>query len=69
VPTINHDGTADIQISLLFNNEHLHKFALADGLYRWFRKLWCGRTIDIETFTIHFVRDKQDRNYLCFRNL
>jgi hypothetical protein len=69
VPTKNYDGSADIQVSLLFNNEHLRKFALADGLYRWWRKLWYGRTIDIETFTIHFIRDKQDSNYFVFQGI
>lgn len=63
------NGMADIQVSLIFNNEQLRKFALADGLYRWWRKLWYGRTIDIETFTIHFVKDAQDSNYFVFQGI
>lgn len=64
------DGdTADVQVSLVFNNEQLRKFALADGLYRWWRKLWYGRTIDIETFRIHFVKDKLDEDYFLFQGI
>ncbi|MEO9363013.1 MAG: hypothetical protein ABI348_03845 [Nitrososphaera sp.] len=64
------DGdVADVEVSLVFNNEHLRKFALADGLYRWLRKLLYGRSIDIETFRIHFVRDKEDENYFIFQSI
>lgn len=64
------DGeTADVEVSLVFNNEHLHKFAFADGLYRWLRKLLYGRLIDIETFRIHFVRDSQDKDYFVFQGI
>lgn len=63
------NGTADIEVSLIFNNEQLRKFALADGIYRWWRKLWYGRTIDIETFLIHFVKDAEDSNYFVFQGI
>lgn len=62
-------NTADTEVSLVFNNEQLRKFALADGLYRWWRKLWYGRTIDIETFNIHFLKDRLDDNYFIFQGI
>lgn len=64
------DGeTVDVEVSLVFNNEQLRKFAFADGLYRWLRKLLYGRSIDIETFRIHFVRDRQDKDYFIFQGI
>jgi hypothetical protein len=64
------DGdAADVEVSLMFNNEQLRKFKYADGIYRWFRKLFYGRQIDIETFRIHFVRDRTDENYFVFQSI
>lgn len=64
------DGEApNVEVSLMFNNEQLRKFKYADGIYRWFRKLFYGRQIDIETFRIHFVRDRADKNYFVFQSI
>ena len=63
------EDTADLSVSLVFNNEQLRKFGLADGIYRWIRRFLYGRSIDIETFRIHFVRDKLDSNYFVFQGI
>lgn len=66
--TANGDSV-NVEVSLMFNNEQLRKFKHADGIYRWIRKLFYGRLIDIETFKIHFVRDKADENYFVFQGI
>ena len=63
------DDYLDVQVTLLFNNEYLRRFWFVDEGYRWFRKLKYGRLIDVETFHIHFVRDRTDRNYFLFQNI
>jgi hypothetical protein len=66
---LNSDGSVDVEVSLLFNNEQLRKFRLADGFYRWLRKLLYGRLIDVETFRIHFVKDDPKSNYFIFEGI
>ncbi len=68
-PRINDDATLDVEVSLLFNNEQLRKFRLADGIYRWLRKMLYGRLIDVETFWIRFVKDKADDHYFIFESI
>ncbi len=64
------DGdAADVEVSLMFNNEQLRKFKYANRIYEWFRRLFYGRQIDIETFRIHFVRDRADENYFVFQSI
>jgi hypothetical protein len=58
---------ADIDVSLVFNNEQLRRHRFLDGFYRWFRKMLYGRTIDIETFTFHFVRDRYEKDHFIFK--
>ena len=65
----NDDGSIDVEVTMIFNNEQLRKFKLADGFYRWLRKLLYGRLIDVETFKIHFVKDNADDNYFIFERI
>ena len=44
------------EVTLVFNNEYYPKNSLINRLYAWFRKLWYGRHVDIETFILHVVR-------------
>jgi hypothetical protein len=53
----NPDGSRDIEVSLVFNNEELRRFRLLDGLYRIIRELEYKRLFDIETFRIHLSKD------------
>ena len=69
IKILNADGSVDIEVSLLFNNEQLRKFRFADGFYRWLRKLLYGRSIDIETFKIHFEKDDANSNYFVFERI
>lgn len=65
----NPDDSLDSEISFMFNNEQLIKFKFADGFYRWFRKLFHGRLIEIETFRIHFEKDDSKGNYFLFEGI
>jgi hypothetical protein len=53
----NPDGSQDIEVSLVFNNEQLRRFRLLDGLYRIIRELEYKRLFDVETFRIHLSKD------------
>lgn len=63
------DDSVEVEVSLLFNNEQLRRSRMANGFYEWFRKLFYGRVIDVETFRIHFVRDRYDENYFIFKGI
>lgn len=65
----NEDATLDVEVSLLFNNEQLRKFKLADPIYRWLRSLLYGRLVDVETFWIHFVKEETNDNYFVFESI
>ncbi len=61
-----------IEVSIIFNNEQLRKFKIANNLYEKFRLLKYGRTFDIETFRIcndgSNLKDT-DKNYFIFENI
>ena len=46
---INND---EIEVSILFNNESLREHKVLNPIYEWFRSLFYGRVVDIETFKI-----------------
>lgn len=51
-----------IQVTILFNNEQLRQHALANRLYEWFRLLFYGRLIDVESFFIS-ARDGEPEQF------
>ena len=53
----------EYEVTILFNNEQLRRFALLNKAYEWFRSIFYGRTIDIESFKI--ILDDKPR-YLTF---
>ncbi len=61
-----------IEVSIIFNNEQLRKFKIANNFYEKFRLLKYGRTSDIETFRISNdgsnLKDN-DKNYYTFENI
>ncbi len=60
-----------IEVSIIFNNEQLRKFKIANNPYEKFRLLKYGRTFDIETFRIcndDHLKDI-DKNYFIFENI
>ena len=61
-----------IEVSIIFNNEQLRKFKIANNLYEKFRLLRYGRTFDIETFRIcndDINLKDTDKNYFIFENI
>lgn len=52
----------ELEVTILFNNEHLREHAILNPVYEWFRSLFYGRVIDIETFRIIFV-EKVPENF------
>jgi len=60
-----------VEVSIIFNNEQLRKFKIANNLYEKFRVLRYGRTFDIETFRICNEGNLKDtdRNYFIFENI
>jgi hypothetical protein len=67
----NVDGTYDIEISIIFNNEELRRHAYGgtlDKIYGKIRGLLYGRTLDIETFKIRVRKDLKS-NTLVFENI
>jgi hypothetical protein len=55
----NSDGSCDVEVSLVFNNEELRMFHLCgwlDDAYRKYRRKKYGTLFDIETFRIHLSR-------------
>ncbi|HKU50131.1 MAG TPA: hypothetical protein VJP79_09290 [Nitrososphaera sp.] len=69
------DGSRELEVSLVFNNEQLRKFSLfgiLDKAYREFRLQKYGRIFDIETFTIRLAKAgdlSQAGNYFKFKNI
>jgi hypothetical protein len=69
------DGSRELEVSLVFNNEQLRKFSLfgvLDAAYREFRLQKYGRIFDIETFTISLGKPKDmspSNNYFTFRSI
>lgn len=69
------DGSRELEVSLVFNNEQLRKFSLLgilDAAYREYRLHKYGRIFDIETFTVRLGK-KDDlspaNNYFTFKNI
>jgi hypothetical protein len=57
----NSDGSCDVEVSLVFNNEKLRMFHLCgwlDDAYRKYRRKKYGTLFDIETFRIHLSRER-----------
>jgi hypothetical protein len=69
------DGSRELEVSLVFNNEQLRKFSLfgvLDAAYREFRLQKYGRIFDIETFTIRLGKPKDlspASNYFTFKSI
>lgn len=46
----------ELEVTILFNNEHLREHAIFNPVYEWFRSLFYGRVIDVETFRIVLIK-------------
>ncbi|MCX9012829.1 MAG: hypothetical protein OIN66_17145 [Candidatus Methanoperedens sp.] len=65
-PTDN--GSVEVEVSLVFNNELLRRHSLVHKIYEVIRRLRYGRTRDIETFKIIARKDFKD-NALIFEDI
>lgn len=59
---VEHDSYADVEVSLLFNNEALRRHKYLNRIYSILRLVLYGRTRDVETFKIHFIKHKDDKS-------
>ena len=65
------DGSYEIEVTIIFNNEQLRRHAyggILNKIYEWFRRLYHGRILDIESFKI-IVRDDVENNRFIFENI
>ena len=53
----NQDGSYEMEISLLFNNERLRQHGVLNSIYTVFRRLVYGRVMDLESFKILVRKD------------
>lgn len=67
----NSDKTLCIEITLVFNDENLAINTFIDKLYRILRRLYYGRTVDIETFYTYYTEKKETLNLkqIEFKNI
>jgi hypothetical protein len=56
------NSSEDIEVSLIFNNEELRRNRFLDGIYSRIRYLVYGRTRDVETFRLHFVKHEMTKH-------
>jgi hypothetical protein len=65
------DGSYEVEVTIIFNNEQLRKHAyggILNKIYEEFRRLYHGRTLDIESFKI-FVMEDVDNNKFIFEKI
>jgi len=65
------DGSHEIEVSIIFKNEQLRKHTyggILNKIYEIFRRLFYGRTLDIETFNI-MIREDITNNTFIFENI
>lgn len=61
------DGSYEVEVSIIFNNEQLRKHACGGNLnkiYEGFRRLYHGRTLDVKTFNIIVRKDITDNKFI-----
>ena len=54
---INQDGSYEMEVSLLFNNERLRQHGILNSTYKALRRLIYGRVMDLESFKILATKD------------
>ena len=53
----NRDGSYEMDVSILFNNERLRQHGVLNSIYAVFRRLVYGRLMDLESFKIFVGKD------------
>ncbi len=54
----NSDGSYEIEVSILFNNERLRQYGILNSFYALIRRLIYGRVMDLESFKILINKDQ-----------
>lgn len=62
--TLNEDGSYEVEVSILFNNERLRQHGVFNSIYEAIRRLIYGRVMDIESFKILVAKDLQDDRFV-----
>lgn len=60
-----------IEISIIFENEHLRRYKYLNKIYEMYRHLYYGRVKDIETFRIHINSEimSDNKKYFTFEKI
>lgn len=59
----NPDGSYEMEVSLLFNNERLRQHGILNSIYEPFRRLVYGRVMDLESFKILLGKDPESDGF------
>jgi hypothetical protein len=59
----NPDGSYEMEVSLLFNNERLRQHGILNSIYEPFRRLVYGRVMDLESFKILVGKDPESDRF------
>lgn len=65
------DGSYEIEVTIIFNNEELRKHAyggILNKIYEYFRRLKYGRKLDVESFKIMIRKNIEDNTFI-FENI
>ena len=60
----NQDGSYELEVSVLFNNERLRQHGILNSIYELFRRLVYGRVLDLESFKIHVRMDSKKDGFI-----
>jgi len=66
--TTSEDGSYEVEVSTIFNNEELRKHVYANKIYESIRLLLYGRNLDVETFKILVKKDVSNNKFI-FENI
>jgi hypothetical protein len=61
---VNDDGSYEIEVTLLFNNERLRQHGILNSIYSILRQLIYGRLMDIESFKILVRKDPTNSKFI-----
>ena len=59
----NPDGSYEIEVSILFNNERLRQHGFLNSIYAGIRRLIYGRVMDLESFKILVGKDQESDRF------
>jgi hypothetical protein len=57
------DGSYEVEVSILFNNERLRKHGFLNSIYSLFRRLVYGRLMDLESFVTVINKDSAKNRF------